>query len=139
MVFMLCSGLCPDASAQTRAVQKEAATQTMKLQAKPVSTAELNRFCDAGSTTSSKRGGVTTYSCQSKPAGSATSIQARPQVQRSDINCDYSEQGGAITWLGCTCTANDEGNCNNFITNCVEKGDDVGGNSGGATCSPPGD
>jgi hypothetical protein len=138
LTLVLSVGFCLDACAQTRAVQKETTTQSTKLMATSGNKMELNRFCDASTTKSSKRGKKTTYSCQSKPSGSANSIQANPQVQRSEINCSYSESGGVTKWLGCTCKENQEGNCNQFISNCAEAGDEVGGNSGGASCGPSG-
>jgi hypothetical protein len=142
LVTMLSIALVPaafsqEAVAPVRVEKEQPAIAQVKLQPKKVDMAELKRFCNPRQTTSSKRGGTTTYTCQAKPEGSTMGLQARPGAARSEINCDYSEQGGSITWLGCTCKSNDEGNCNTFITNCVEGGDDVGGNSGAATCSPP--
>ena len=120
-------------------VTKQQSTVTqVKLQPQKADKAELKRFCSPGQTTTSKRGSKTTYTCQFNPEPGSMSIKARPGTVRADINCDYSEQGGVNTWLGCTCKSNDDGNCNSFISNCVEGGDDVGGNSGGASCSPPG-
>ncbi len=125
--------VCADAAAQTRQAQP------MKLQAASVSPAEITRFCGSGSAKASKRGRTTTYSCEPRPSGSTmSSVQAHPDVQRSEINCSYSESGGVTKWLGCTCKENDEGNCNHFITNCIENGDTVEGNSGGASCGPSG-
>lgn len=110
--------------------------------------AKMKKMCGAREVTSSTRGSKTKYSCTSKPkraastssssAGSMSIKAADTGGLRAEINCSYSESGGVTKWLGCTCKANDDGNCNAFITNCVEEGDDVGGNSGGASCSPPG-
>lgn len=127
-----------DAGTQTRTAQKTTATQTMKLSATPARYSELKTFCGSSRPTTSKRGKTTTYTCKPQPSGNSSSVQAKPDVQRSEIDCNYSESGGVITWLGCTCTSDDNGNCNNFISNCVEKGDDVSGNSGGASCGPSG-
>ncbi len=141
-IIILPIALVPEVQAQASseiAIPARAKPQ-MTLQVKKTNLAKLQQFCDPTQAVSSKRGRTTTYTCNTGPGGASTSIQARPQVARADINCDYSQDGGgALTWLGCTCTSNDEGNCNNFITNCVEGGDDVGGNSGSASCDPPSD
>ncbi len=110
--------------------------------------ATMKQMCGSREVVSKKRGNQTTYSCKSKPkrASTASSASASTSLKaaggdgglRAEINCNYSESGGTITWLGCTCSANDDGNCTQFITNCAEQGDEVGGNSGSASCSPGG-
>jgi hypothetical protein len=106
---------------------------------------QMKQICGSREVVSSSRNSKTTYSCKSKPARAAVSSSAGGSIKsaddgglRSEIHCSYSESGGQKTWLGCTCKANDEGNCTNFITWCAEQGDEVGGNSGGASCSPGG-
>jgi hypothetical protein len=130
------------AHAQTPAratqAQPQAKVKAMTMQAVPAGTAELSRFCDPSTVTTSSRGGKTLYNCTSKPGGSSSDLKARPRVARSKITCEHSESGGVTTWLGCSCTADEGGNCNTFITNCVEDGDTVGGNSGSASCKPSG-
>ena len=128
-LILLC--FCFTASAQTRAT-----AQTMKLDASSVATAEVKRLCPSGKAKAKKKGKKTVYYCESTPS-SAQRVSSKPKEQRSEINCDYKESGGVTTWLGCTCKADEDGNCNQFISNCVEGGDNVGGNSNGASCSPP--
>ena len=128
---------CLEAAAQSSTSQRQTTAKPMVVQAKPVGTTQLKRFCE-DRPASSRRGSKTTYTCKSNAGSSAGSIQAQPTVERADVNCSYSDSGGVMTWLGCTCKANDDGNCNNFISNCVEAGDDIEGNSGSASCGPSG-
>lgn len=105
--------------------------------------AEVNSLCNPQKVSSSSRGKQTVYACEGKkptprPAGTARLKSPGGGGLRAEINCTYESSGGAMTWLGCTCTANDSGNCTNFITWCAEQGDEVGGNSGGASCKPAG-
>lgn len=136
LTLALSLALCAEASAQTRAEQDQTTAKPMRLQAASAGTAEIRRFCDPSTVQSATRGRKVMYSCQSGPQGGSMSIQAHPDVQRSEINCSYTESGGVTKWLSCSCKANDEGNCNHFITDCIEDGDSVEGNSGGASCKP---
>ena len=138
--IMLSVAIVPEIQAQTTArMAKPVQAKPQVLQARKIDLSKLQQFCNPRLTSTSKRGRKTTYTCNSGPGGTSGSIQARPHVARADINCDYADGEGGLSWLGCTCTSNDEGNCNNFISNCVGGGDDVSGNSGGASCSPPSD
>ena len=134
VAMMLSFTLVSDIQAQYRVKAEKPERAKLKLKAQKADLKELKNFCKSGHTLSSKRDMTSTYACQT----GIGKIKAGSGAARSEINCDYSEEGGSITWLGCACKSNDEGNCNNFISNCVEGGDDVGGNSGGASCSPGG-
>lgn len=125
-----------------------ALAQTRMVSQTTTADAKMKQMCGSREVASSKRGNRTTYSCKATPkraasgagTGAATSLKVAggDGGLRAEINCSYSESGGTITWLGCTCSANDDGNCNQFITNCAENGDEVGGNSGSASCGPSG-
>ena len=121
------------------------AQQTMTAQSARVqsSTAEVTSLCNPKKVKQSARRGKTIYSCEGKkptprPGAQANYKAAGDGGLRSDIDCSYSESGGVMTWLGCTCTADDDSNCTGFITWCADQGDEVSGNSGGASCSPGG-
>ncbi len=137
-ITALLAGLATNpALAQTRMISQVSSPETT-----------MKQMCGSREVVSKKRGKQTTYSCKSTPkrASAASSANASTSLKaaggdgglRAEINCNYSESGGTITWLGCTCSANDDGNCTQFITNCAEQGDEVGGNSGSASCSPGG-
>jgi hypothetical protein len=131
-LLMLVSALtAPAASAQTQVVAKPAG---------PVTEAELSSLCNPQKIRTSGRGGRLSYTCEGKPPTPrpGTQVSAAPNRPRAEINCNYSEKDGVKTWLGCTCKENDDGNCTNFITWCAEQGDEVGGNSGAASCMPGG-
>ena len=123
------------AVAEDRAsTMSRSAIKTMQAQTIPTQK-EVRQFCAGQKVDSATHGNVITYSCGD--TADSSSIQARPNVQRSDIDCTYTQDSdGNITWTGCTCTANEESNCTSFITNCAESGDQVDGNSGAASCSP---
>ena len=130
LVFLACAAI---AQAQTTAVAKAVRSD---------STAEVTSLCNPQKTRSSSRGGQLSYVCEGKqptprPA-SATLKAAVGGGVRSEIICKYKEAGGEKTWLGCTCSADEDSNCTDFITWCAEQGDEVGGNSGSATCAPGG-
>lgn len=120
--------------------QQQMAAQPARAQS---GTAEVASLCNPKKVESSSRSGRTTFTCEGKKptpkSGAADKYKAAsPGGVRSDIACNYSESGGAMTWLGCTCKADDDSNCTGFITWCADQGDEVGGNSGSATCSPGG-
>jgi hypothetical protein len=106
---------------------------------------QMKQLCGTREVAKSSRGSKATYSCTSKPKRAGTSSSTAGSIKaadggglRAEIDCSYSESGGVQTWLGCTCKENGDGNCTNFITWCAEQGDEVGGNSGSASCSPGG-
>lgn len=73
-----------------------------------------------------------------RPRPATTTVATTSRSPKADINCSYSwGSGGAQQWLGCTCSANDDGDCLDFITWCAGNGDAVGGTTGHASCSPP--
>ena len=120
--------------------QQTMTAQTARAQS---STAEVSSLCNPKKVEKSARRGKTTFSCEGKkptprPGAQANYKAAGDGGLRSDINCSYSESGGVMKWLGCSCTADDESNCTGFITWCADQGDEVSGNSGGASCSPGG-
>ena len=120
--------------------QQTMTTQSARAQS---STAEVVSLCNPKKVKQSARRGKTIYSCEGKKPtprpGTQTNFKAADDGGlRSDIDCSYSESGGAMNWLGCTCTADDDSNCTGFITWCADQGDEVSGNSGGASCSPGG-
>jgi len=105
--------------------------------------AEVRSLCNPNKLESASRDAKTTFTCQGKrptpKSGAATKYKAaNVGGARADINCSYSESGGAMKWLGCTCKSDEDGNCTSFITWCAEQGDEVAGSSGGASCSPGG-
>lgn len=133
-VFVLALAAAPDASAQERATVKPQRA-IMATQAP----AEIKSLCNPKKVES--RDGGTRYTCEGKqptprPGGAMSVKSPGSGGLKAEINCSYSESGGAMKWTGCTCSANDDGNCTNFITWCAEQGDEVGGNSGSASCSP---
>lgn len=124
--------VCAEAQAQTKMVAKPARMSTPE--------PEVASLCNPRTIESSSRGGRSTFTCVGQPPKPrpGTQVAAPTNKPRSEINCNYSEKDGVKTWLGCNCTANDDGNCNQFISWCAENGDEVGGNSGSATCMPGG-
>ena len=125
----------PEAFSQER-VSKPKTVKMKPIKANVVKT-EVSLFCKGLKVETSTSRGTTTYTCGGSGAAAGTTIQANPGVAKSKINCDYSQDGdGNVTWHGCTCTADGDSNCTSFITHCAQEGDEVGGNSGAATCSP---
>jgi len=109
-----------------------------------VANAEVASLCNPDKTDSARKGRRTVFTCEGK-APTPKAGAARLSIAggggggvRAEITCTYKDVDGQKTWTGCTCAADDDGNCTNFITWCAEQGDDVGGNSGGATCKPGG-
>ena len=105
--------------------------------------AEVVSLCNPNKVDSFKSDGKTTYTCEGKrpaPKQGAASRYKDASVRgpRADINCSYSETGGDMKWLGCTCTADEDSKCTGFITWCAAQGDEVSGNSGRASCLPGG-
>jgi hypothetical protein len=105
--------------------------------------AEVVSLCNPNKVESFKSEGKTTYTCEGKrPAprqGAASRYKdASARGPRADINCSYSETGGDMKWLACTCAADEDSKCTGFITWCAAQGDEVSGNSGSASCVPGG-
>lgn len=125
----------PEAFSQER-VSKPKTVKIKPIKANVVKT-EVSLFCKGQSVESSTSRGTTTYTCGGGGSAAGTTIKAYPGVAKSKVNCDYSmDDDGNTTWHGCTCSADGDSNCTSFITKCAQAGDDVGGNSGAATCSP---
>jgi hypothetical protein len=106
-------------------------------------TAELKSLCNPATIKPGRAGATVTYVCEgkmptAKPAAMGLKAPTGGGV-KATIGCTYSQDSqGNNTWTGCTCTADAESNCNSFINWCAEQGDNVGGNSGGASCAPGG-
>jgi len=105
--------------------------------------AEVVSLCNPNKVDSYKSEGKTTYTCEGKrPAprqGAASRYKdASARGPRAGINCSYSETGGDMKWLACTCTADEDSKCIGFISWCAAQGDEVSGNSGSASCVPGG-
>jgi hypothetical protein len=120
--------------------QQQMSAQPARAQNNP---AEVRSLCNPNKLESASLDAKTTFTCQGKrptPKSGAASKYKAANVggARAEINCSYSESGSAMKWLGCTCKSDDDGNCTVFITWCAEQGDEVGGNSGSASCSPGG-
>lgn len=135
--------LVSDANAQTRASQEKEkparAKAQMRMQVGTTDLSKLANFCNPQQSTSTRSGNRTTYTCKPNPGGGTLGLQANPDVAKATINCNYSDNNGTMTWLGCECTGDSNGDCIGFINNCLEGGDDVSGNSGSASCSPAGE
>jgi hypothetical protein len=74
-----------------------------------------------------------------RPKPATTTVAPTARSPKAEINCSYTwGSGGAQQWLGCSCSANDDGDCFDFIAWCAGNGDQVGGTVGSASCSPRG-
>jgi len=129
VMFLVCGAFWTPVFAQPAGVQDR--------------TAEVVSLCNPNKVDSFKSEGKTTYTCEGKrpaPKQGAASRYKDASVRgpRADISCSYSETGGVMKWLGCTCAADEDSKCNGFITWCAVQGDEVSGNSGRASCLPGG-
>ena len=114
-------------------------TSTMQITAVSVKSMPANTsladICDPARKTSRQQGNELTAACKSSKSATSSTIKAKPNVQRSDVNCKYTENDqGGFDATSCTCKADSDSNCTGFITWCAKQGGDVGGNNQGATC-----
>jgi hypothetical protein len=95
----------------------------------------FDNICDQGRKVTRRQAQVLTIACQPSGDSPAGTITARPDVQRSDVNCKFTEDGeGGFKAQSCTCKADDDSNCTGFITWCAKQGGDVSGNNQSASC-----
>jgi hypothetical protein len=128
------------ASAQTgaRAMQRAQSAQ-LDVSVGTVSTEDLlEAFCDSSTVKKNSRGSRITYTCVGGSASSTSRLASQGAgPQRSKIHADCKDGGdGKPTGCICTCTADEESNCSNFIFQCSESDGEVGGNKSSATCKP---
>jgi len=92
-------------------------------------------ICDPYRKASRQKGNVLIVECKPARSSAPSRVKAKPDVQRSEVNCKYTENDeGGFDAQSCTCKADSDSNCTGFITWCAKQGGDVGGNNQGATC-----
>jgi len=128
-----------DVYAQTDPAKDHAAVATMQVtttKAKPMpAKTSLKNICTPARMKTRQQENVLTVDCQPSSPSASANLKAKPAVQRSDINCKYTENDqGGLDVDSCKCKADSDSNCTNFITWCAKQGGDVGGNNQSATC-----
>jgi len=99
------------------------------------SNTSLADICDPTRKASRQKGNELTVECKPSKSSASSRVKAKPDVQRSDVNCKYTENDdGGFDAQSCTCKADSDSNCTGFITWCAKQGGDVGGNNQNATC-----
>ena len=99
------------------------------------SNTSFQNICDPVRKTSRQQADELTVSCRPSSPSASARLTAKPDVQRSDVNCKFTENDeGGFDVQSCTCKADSDSNCTGFITWCAKQGGDVGGNNQSASC-----